>query len=53
MFAPSTPAHFTVRARLGVLSTGFLPLDLTAHILAARLAGAGTRRFALSYQRWE
>ena len=53
MFAPSAPAHFSVTVRSEPHTAGFLPLGPVAHILAARLAGAGTRRFALSYQRWE
>ena len=53
MFAPSAPAHLSVRMRSEFHFAGFLPLDPVAHILSARLAGAGTRRFTLSYQRWE
>ena len=53
MFAPSAPVHSTVRVHSEPYFAGFLPLDPVAHILAARLAGAGTRRFALSYRRWE
>ena len=44
MFAPSAPAHFSVTVRSEPHTAGFLPLDPVAHILAARLAGAGTRR---------
>ena len=53
MFALSAPAHSLVSVRSEPYFAGFLPLDPVAHILAARLAGAGTRRFALSYRRWE
>ena len=53
MFAPSAPAHSLVSVRSEPYFAGFLPLDPVAHILSARLAGAGTRRFTLSYQRWE
>ena len=53
MFALSAPAHSSVSVCSEPYFAGFLPLDPVAHILAARLAGAGTRRFALSYQRWE
>ena len=53
MFAPSATAHSLVSVRSEPYFAGFLPLGPVAHILAARLAGAGTRRFALSYRRWE
>ena len=53
MFALSAPVHSSVSVRSEPYFAGFLPLDPVAHILAARLAGAGTRRFALSYRRWE
>ena len=53
MFALSAPAHSLVSVSSEPYFAGFLPLDPVAHILAARLAGAGTRRFALSYQWWE
>ena len=44
MFAPATSARFTVRVSSKVFDTGFLPLATEAHILAPRMAGAGTHR---------
>lgn len=44
MFAPATSARFTVRVSSKVFDTGFLPLAPETHILAARMAGAGTHR---------
>ena len=51
MFAPCISARSAVRVRTGALDAGSLPLDPTAHILSARLAGAGTQRLSLSYRR--
>lgn len=44
MFAPATSARSTVRVRSKVFDAGFLPLAPEAHILAHRMAGAGTHR---------
>ena len=44
MFAPSTSARSAVGPCSRVASAGVLPLDPVAHILSARLAGAGTQR---------
>ena len=44
MFAPATSARSTVRVRSKVFDAGFLPLAPETHILAARMAGAGTHR---------
>lgn len=44
MFAPATSAHSTVRVSSKVFDAGFLPLATEAHILAPRMAGAGTHR---------
>lgn len=44
MFAPATSARSTVRVSSKVFDVGFLPLATEAHILAARMAGAGTHR---------
>ena len=51
MFAQRTPVRATVPIRAKAFQTGFLPLDPDAHILAARMAGAGTHRSSLSYWR--
>ena len=51
MFAPATSARSTVRVRSKVYDAGFLPLAPEPHILAARMAGAGTHRQSLSYWR--
>lgn len=51
MFAPATPARLTVRVSSKVFDAGFLPLAPDTHILAARMAGAGTHRQSLSYWR--
>ena len=44
MFAPATSARSTDRVRSKVFDAGFLPLAPEPHILAARMAGAGTHR---------
>ena len=44
MFAPATSARSTVRVSLKVCDAEFLPLAPETHILAARMAGAGTHR---------
>ena len=44
MFAPATSARSTVRVSSKVFDAGFLPLAPETHILAARMAGAGTHR---------
>ena len=44
MFAQSTYVRPAGRVRAEIFPTGFLPLDPEAHILAARMAGAGTHR---------
>lgn len=51
MFAQSTYAQSQGRVRAERFQTGFLPLDPEAHILAPRMAGAGTHRLSLSYWR--
>ena len=44
MFAAATSARSTVRVRSKAFNAGFLPLAPEAHILAPRMAGAGTHR---------
>ena len=44
MFAPAASARSTVRVSSKVFDAGFLPLAPVAHILAPRMAGAGTHR---------
>ena len=44
MFAPATSARSTVRVSSKVFDVGFLPLAPETHILAPRMAGAGTHR---------
>ncbi len=51
MFAPATSARSTVRVRSKVYEADSLPLAPETHILAARMAGAGTHRQSLSYWR--
>lgn len=51
MFAQRTPARSTNPVRAKALQTRSLPLDPRVHILAARMAGAGTHLFFLSYRR--
>ena len=51
MFAPAASARSTVRVRSMVFEADSLPLAPETHILAARMAGAGTHRQSLSYWR--